>query len=56
MVGLGQKGVARVEENLKSGWNRKEGDGNKDFKKERQAGPWGGYLKNRGELEPLYKL
>ena len=48
MVGLGQKGVARLEENLKKGWNRKERNGNKDFKKERKAGPWGGYLKNRG--------
>ena len=37
MVGLGQKGVARVEGNclkyLKRGWNRKEGKGSKDFKK-----------------------
>ena len=37
MVGLGQKGVARVEGNclkyLKRGWNRKEGKGNKDLRK-----------------------
>ena len=37
VVGLGQKGVARVRRDclkyLKRGWNRKEGKKNKDFKK-----------------------
>ena len=37
---------------LKSGWNRKEGRGNKNFKKGGQAGSKGGYLKE-GALEPL---
>ena len=33
---------------LKRGWNRKEGRGNKDFKKGGQAGSRGGCLKKRG--------
>ena len=43
---------------LKSGWNRKEGRGNKDFKKGGQAGSRGGCLIKRGleGLEPPYKL
>ena len=47
MVGLGQKGVARVDggggclKYLKRGWNKKEGKENKDFKKGGQAGPKG---------------
>ena len=40
---------------LKRGWNRKEGRGNKDFKKGGQAGSRGGCLK-KGGLEPPYKL
>ena len=62
MVGLGQKGVARVVggdrlKYLKRGWNRKEGKDNKDLKKGGggQAGPRGGCLK-KGGLEPPYEL
>ena len=40
---------------LKRGWNRKEGRGNKLFKKGGQAGSRGGCLKNGG-LEPPYEL
>ena len=41
---------------LKRGWNRKEGRGNKDFKKRGgQAGSRGECLK-KGGLEPPYKL
>ena len=40
---------------LKRGWNRKEGRGNKDFKKGRKAASRGECLKKRG-LEPPYKL
>ena len=40
---------------LKRGWNRKEGKGNKDFKKGGKAGPRGGCL-IKGELEPPYEL
>ena len=64
MVGLGQKWVARVGvgggggdylKYLKRGWNRKEGDENKDFKEGRQAGPRDWCLKKEG-LEPPYNL
>ena len=62
MVRLGQKEVARVEGNclkyLKRGWNRKEGKGNKDFKRRgEQAGPRGGSLKkitNYGYIPPSH--
>ena len=37
---------------LKRGWNKKEGRGNKDFKKGRQAGSRGGCLK-KGGWNPL---
>ena len=37
---------------LKRGWNRKEGRGNKDFKKGEQAGSRGGCLK-KGRWNPL---
>ena len=37
---------------LKRGWNRKEGRGNKDFKKGEQAGLMGGCLK-KGGWNPL---
>ena len=33
---------------LRSGWNRKEGKGNKDFKKGEEAGSRGGCLEKRG--------
>ena len=46
-VGLGQEGVKR-------GWNRKEGRGNKDFKKwGGQAGSRGGCLKKGRAGAPL---
>ena len=35
------------------GWNRKEGSGNKDFKKGGQAGSRGGCLKKGGTGTPL---
>ena len=38
---------------LKMGWSRKEGRGNKDFKKGRQAGSRGGCLKKRGGWDLL---
>ena len=38
---------------LKTGWNRKEWKGNKDFKKRRQAGSRGGCLKKGGAGTPL---
>ena len=38
---------------LKMGWNRKEGSGNKDFKKGAQAGSRGGCLKKGGTGTPL---
>ena len=43
---------------LKRGWNRTEGRGHKDYKKEGQIGSKGGCLKKvEGEgLEPPYKL
>ena len=40
---------------LKREWNRKEGRGNKKFKKRRQAGSRGGCLKKEG-LESPYEL
>ena len=40
---------------LKREWNRKEGRGNKDFKRGGQAGSRGGCLK-KGGLEPPYEL
>ena len=40
---------------LKKGWNRKEGRGHKDFKKDGQARSRVGCLK-KGGMEPLYKL
>ena len=42
---------------LKRGWNKKEGRGNRDFKKRSggQAGSRGGCLK-KGTVEPLYEL
>ena len=39
----------------KKGWNRREGRGHEDFKKEGQAGSRGGCLKNGG-LEHPYEL
>ena len=52
MVGLGQKGFARVWRNslkyLKRGWNRKEGKGNKDFKKGGKLDQRVGALKRGG--------
>ena len=61
MVGLGYEGVARAWGNflkyLKRGWNRKEGRGNKDFKKGGgQAGSRSGCVKKereRGGWNPL---
>ena len=41
---------------LKSVWNRKEGRGNKYFKKGEQAGSRVGSLKKAGGLEPPYEL
>ena len=38
---------------LKTGWNRKEWKGNKDFKKRGQAGSRGGCLKKGGAGTPL---
>ena len=38
---------------LERGWNRTEGRGHKDFKKEGQAGSRGGYLKKGGSWNPL---
>ena len=59
MVGLGQKGFEKVGgdylEYLKRAWNRKEGRGNKDFKKRGQATPRSRCLK-KGRLEPPYEL
>ena len=37
---------------LKRGWNRKEGRGNKGFKKGGQAGSRGGCLKKKGGWSP----
>ena len=56
MVGLGQKGVARVGgrdclKYLKRGWNRKWGKGNKDFKKEGKLDQGVGALKREGGTE-----
>ena len=42
-------------EYLKTGWNRKEGTRNKNFKKIGQAESRVGCLK-QGRLEPFYKL
>ena len=60
MVGLGQEGLREggrgCLEQLKSMWNRKEGRGNKYFKKGEQGGSRVGSLKKAGELEPLYEL
>ena len=61
-VKLGLKEVAEGGGNypkyLKRGWNRKEGRGNKDFKKGNKLGQGVGALKRRrgGGLEPPYKL
>ena len=41
---------------LKRGWNRKEGRGNKDFKKGGQAGSRGGCLKKGGNGTPLWTM
>ena len=41
---------------LQRGRNRKDGRGNKDFKKVGQAGSRGGCLKKGGGLEPPYEL
>ena len=42
---------------LKRGWNRKEGRGNKDLKKEGQTGSRGGCLKKgKGAETPLRTL
>ena len=41
---------------LKSVWNRKEGRGNKDFKKGEQAGSGVGSLKKAGGLELPYEV
>ena len=58
MVGLGRKGVGRVEGNclkyLKRG-KGKRGEGKQRFKKAGQAGPRDGCLK-KGGLEPPYEL
>ena len=54
MIGLGHKGVVRVGNRLKyykSGWNRKEGKGNKDLKR-RKLDQGVGTLKRGGGLEP----
>ena len=59
-VGLRQQGASLREgwgnclKYLKRGWNRKEGSGNKNFKKRGQAGLMGGCLKKGKWLEPLY--
>ena len=58
LVGLGQEGVERGWRDclkyLKREWNRKEGRGNKDFKKGGgQAGSRGGCLKTREAGTPL---
>ena len=50
-VGLGQKGFAGARDclkYLKSGWNRKEGRGNKDFKKGGRLGQGAGVWKMEG--------
>ena len=49
-----REGGGNCLKNLKRGWNRKKGRGNKDFKKGGQAGSRGGALK--GGLEPPYEL
>ena len=49
MVGLWQEGWGNCLKYLKKEWNRKEGKGDKDFKKVEQAGSRGGAcLKKRG--------
>ena len=54
MVGLGHRGMREGGANclnyLKSGWNRKDGNLNKDFKKGRQAGSRGACLKKGGRV------
>ena len=52
-VRVGGGGVC--EKYLTRGWNRKEGRGNKYFKKEVQSGSRGECLK-KGGLEPHYEL
>ena len=60
LVGLGQEGLREggggCLKHLKSVWNRKEGRGNKYFKKGEQAGSRVGSLKKAGGLEPPYEL
>ena len=46
-------GVGNCLKYLKRGWNRKEGRGNKDFKKGEQAGSRVGALKRGWGLEAL---
>ena len=59
-LGLGQEGVSwdgGYLNYLKRGWNRKEGRGNKGFKKGGQAWWRGGWLKGEGAWNPItYKL
>ena len=52
----GCKGGGNCLKYLKRGWNRKEGRGNKDFKKVGQAGPRGGCLKKGGAGTPLQTM
>ena len=60
MVGLEQEGLCESGGNslkyLKRGWNRKEGMGNKDFKKGGQARSRGGCIKRGGGLGSPYEL
>ena len=51
--GLLEGGGGDCQKYLKRAWNRKQGRGNKDFKKGRQAGSMGGCLKKRGTGTPL---
>ena len=57
MVGLGQEGLreggGNCVKHLKRGWKRKEGRGNKGFKKGAQAGSRSGCLKKGGGWNPL---
>ena len=59
--GLGQEmgflseGGEKCLKYLKKGWNRKEGRGNKDFKKRGEAGSRSGCRK-KGKLELPYRL
>ena len=53
---MGFEGVGNCLKYLKRGWNRKEGRGNKDFKKGEQAGSRVGALKRGVGTGSPYKL